>query len=79
MLTYLLLSVQTLYIYFFILYACVCVCVPAGLCVHHMPAGAFRGQEGALEPLELELETIMSHLGRVPGPKPRSSGRALVL
>lgn len=55
------------------------VCVPVGLCVHHMPAGAFRGQEGALEPLELELETIMSHLGRVPGTKSRSSGRALVL
>lgn len=55
------------------------VCVPVGLCVHHMPAGAFRGQEGALEHLELELETIMSHLGRVPGTKSRSPGRALVL
>ena len=50
-------------------YVCVCVCarararvcVPGCMAVYHMCAEASGDQERALNPLELELQMIMSH------------------
>ena len=37
------------------------VCVYVCVCMH-MNAGAWRGQKRAFDPLELELEVVVSHL-----------------
>lgn len=47
------------------------------VCGHvHRHAGAHGGQKGTLNPLELRLQAVRSHLMWVLGPKLSSSARA---
>lgn len=43
------------------------MCVPACLYVYHMYAGARGGQKGALDPLRLQLQMLVSCLMWVKG------------
>ena len=51
--------------------------LPACMFLYHMYAGAHGGQKRALDPLELELQIILSAMW-VSEIKPRSSARALI-
>lgn len=54
-------------------YACMCACVS---CVHHVSAGA-GGDQSMLDPLQLELHKVGSHLMWVLQNQPGSSERAV--
>lgn len=60
-------SLPSLYIslpiYSFIFYLCVFMCVCVRVC--HMYVNAHIGQKRALDPLDLELQAVVSHLIRV--------------
>lgn len=57
---------------FMYVYVCVCHLV----CVYHMHAGGCKSQKRTLDPLELELQEVVSHPMWVLGIQPGSTIRA---